>query len=128
MSLLREIRNVRQIAGEPRRRWFGCEDLDLIVWYDESGELSSFQLCYDKLRSERALTWEPAAGLQHMAVDDGEGPGLRHKASPILVEDGYFDAKRIGERFAQAAAGLPAEIVEFVAAKLRHHPSAAPRS
>jgi len=32
--MLREIRDVRQVSGEPMRRWFSDEDFDLIVWLD----------------------------------------------------------------------------------------------
>ena len=56
MRTLTEIPEVRQIPDEPRRRWFRSDDLDLIVWCDESGAPTSFQLCYDKPRSEHALT------------------------------------------------------------------------
>jgi hypothetical protein len=122
MGTLAEISAVRQIPGEPRRRWFRTDDLDLIVWCDEAGAPTSFQLCYDKLRSERALTWTPDRGFLHAAVDDGEDVGLGYKATPILVAGGRFDANRVGDRFAAASAELPREIVEFVGNKLKQHP------
>ena len=59
MDELVEIIHVRQVPGDPRRRWFSSDDMDLIVWYDDSDAPIGFQLCYDKLRSERALRWEP---------------------------------------------------------------------
>ena len=123
MGTLTEISAVRQIPGEPRRRWFRTDDLDLIVWCDEAGAPTSFQLCYDKLRSERALTWTPERGFLHTAVDDGEGVGVGYKGTPILVAGGRFDANRVGDRFAAASAHLPREIVAFVANKLKQHPS-----
>ena len=55
-AMLAEVEHVRQRAGEPRRRWFASDDLDLIVWLDEADRFVGFQLCYDKGRSERALT------------------------------------------------------------------------
>jgi hypothetical protein len=116
---LTEISAIRQIPGEPRRRWFRTDDLDLIVWCDEAGAPTSFQLCYDKLRSERALTWTPERGFLHEAVDDG---GVGYKATPILVAGGRFEANRVGERFAAASHELPREIVEFVGNKLKQHP------
>jgi hypothetical protein len=122
MRTLTEISAVRQIPGEPRRRWFRTDDLDLIVWCDAAGAPMSFQLCYDKLRSERALTWTPERGFLHTAVDDGEDIGLGYKQTPILLAGGQFDANRVGDRFAAASAQLPREIAEFVGNKLKRHP------
>ena len=56
--MLAEIEDARQIAGEGTRRWFRDDNLDLIVWYDDSSEISGFQLCYDKYDRERAITWK----------------------------------------------------------------------
>src|SRR5712671_7091134 len=86
MDELVEIIHVRQVPGDPRRRWFSSDDMDLIVWYDDSDALIGFQLCYDKLRSERALRWEPEVGYRHTAIDNGESNiSPRYKATPILV-------------------------------------------
>jgi hypothetical protein len=30
--MLREISNLRQIEGEPQRRWFEGQELELIIW------------------------------------------------------------------------------------------------
>ena len=119
MSKLIEFANVRQIPGEPRRRWFTCEDLELVVWCDESGGPIGFQLCYNNGGSEYALTCSPDCGFSHKIVDDGEqGPG-KHKATPILVAGAPASARLITERFAQVSAGLPVKIAEFVGKKLR---------
>ncbi len=123
MAALIEDPSARRVPGEPRRRWFRSDDLDLIVWCDESGAPTAFQLCYDKPRSEHALTWNPDAGFLHTAVDDGEDVGVKYKATPILVTDGDFDANRVCDRFAEASADLPREIAEFVSTKLRQHPT-----
>ncbi len=126
MDELREISGARQVPDEPRRRWFAAESLDLIVWVDDTGAPIGFQLCYDRLRSERALTWKPEVGFLHHAVDDGEGGGLRHKRTPVLVDDGDFDAYRVSDLFARASAKLPPQVADFVSAKLRLHSSYAP--
>jgi len=123
MDSLIEIPGARQVPGEPRRRWFASDSLDLIVWLDDSGAPAGFQLCYDKPRSERALTWKPGIGFLHNAVDDGEGGGFHYKRTPVLVEDGYFDANRVSELFARVSARLPREVADFVSVKLRQHPS-----
>ena len=115
---------VRQASGEPRRRWFASNDLDLIVWCDDSGSPIGFQLCYDKLRSEHALTWKPELGFVHTAVDDGEDKvGLRYKSTPILVADGRFDANGVSDLFCASSGRLPPDIVKFVTTKLRQHPN-----
>jgi len=124
MAGFAEVRHVRQVPGEPRRRWFNSRDLELIVWLDESGSPIGFQLCYDRRRAEHALTWTPELGFLHMAVDDGEKEaGLRYKATPILVPDGHFNANRVSGLFAEASGTLPPEVAELVAAKLRQHPN-----
>lgn len=128
MGALNEVLEVRQIPDEPRRRWFRSDNLDLIVWCDESGTPRGFQLCYDKPRSEHALTWLPEFGFLHAAVDDGEDVGFRHKETPILVADGPFHANRVRDRFAGASAQMPPEIVGFVDTKLRQHPDYVPRA
>jgi hypothetical protein len=113
----------RQRAGEPRRRWFSSEELDLIVWLDAAARPTAFQLCYGRPRAEHALTWSPDVGYWHTAVDDGERVGLGYKASPILIPDGALDVPAL-ERLLQASgARLPAEISAFVLDRLRGHPA-----
>jgi len=116
---MREVHPTRQVPGEAHRRWFSSADLDLIVWCDHVGAPVAFQLCYDKGRTERALTWEPATGLVHSAVDDGESdPGMRYKATPVLEPDGPLDMPRVVARFAAASDALPADIAAFVRDRL----------
>jgi hypothetical protein len=120
MAPVQEVLRARQVPGEPPRRWFSSSELDLIVWCDDAGAPIAFQLCYDKGRRERALTWEPATGLIHSAVDDGERTvGMRYKATPILEPDGPLDIPRVAERFRAARPGLPPDIADFVSARLR---------
>lgn len=119
-TTLSEIRHTRQVPGEPHRRWFSSDTLDLIVWLDAHDAPIGFQLCYDKLDRERALTWRAAGHtLTHMAVDDGESTGLAHKATPILVPDGALDAPRLLELFSAASSELPSPIRACVLAQLR---------
>lgn len=118
-SPLREVVRVRQVPGELRRRWFSSDALDLVVWFDDDGVIAGFQLCYDKLHAERALTWHARGHrLQHMAVDDGEPGGMRHKSSPVLVPDGVLDAPKLLAEFRAAAGELPPAIVAAVVAQL----------
>ena len=116
MSELVELLRVRQRAGEPRRRWFHTGSLDLIVWYDESDAIIGFQFCYDKPRSEHALTWSADSGYSHMAIDDGEMSG--RAKTPILVPNGCVDRDRIRDLFSSASGRLPVEICQFVSDRL----------
>ena len=122
MSPLREVSDTRQIPGEPRRRWFCSPEFDLIVWVDELDAPIGFQLCYDKLVGERALTWREGRGFDHAAVDSGENMPTRYKGTPILVADGVFDRPRIASDFDTASAQLPEPIRSYVTEKLATYP------
>ena len=99
--MITEITGVRQINGDPRRRWFSNEDFDLIVWLDDPDDhISGFQLCYDKTAYQRALTWHSEHGYLHNRVDDGENTPGKYKAAPILVCDGIFEKEIIAAQFA----------------------------
>ncbi|WP_455383359.1 hypothetical protein [Salinispira pacifica] len=117
--MLKEWEAVRQVPEDGYRRWFTDHDFDLIVWYpDESrSEISGFQLCYDKSRQERALTWKRSEGYLHNKIDDGETP-FGNKRTPILVPDGMFARDRVKQQFLRAAKEVDREIVDFVVAKL----------
>lgn len=118
-DVLREVRFVKQVTGEDQRRWFSSGSMDLVVWFDALKKISAFQLCYDKLRHERALTWKAGqAGMTHAVVDDGEAAPMAHKSTPILVPDNEWNAQDIRQRFQAEAGELPVVIREFVERKL----------
>ena len=118
--MFREISGVKQFPGEPFRRWFSCESMDLFVWTDESGEVVSYQLSYDKPYPEKALTWRVGRGFLHDDVDDGSRPG-RHPASPILLADGEFDAKRVLAVFQANADQLENDLQAFIVSGISRH-------
>ena len=111
--MLKECKNVRQIKGDRKRRWFSNDYFDLIVWFDEDEEIFGFQLCYDIKRFERALTWREDIGYSHNRIDSGEYGGLNLKASPILVRDGYFNKVEIDDRFLKESAGIDQKIEAY---------------
>lgn len=117
-----EVANVRQIPGEPRRRWFSSAAFDLFVYYAADGALVGFQLCYDKSRQERAIVYGEASGFRHLKVDDGEQRPGKYKAAPVLVADGVFDASRVYEKFSLASRSLPADVADYVRQALARHP------
>ena len=115
MGALRELSQTRQVPGEPRRRWFSSADLDLIVWLADDHSVVGFQLCYDKSRGERALTWRADRGYEHAAVDDGETSPGQYKSTPILVADGRFDRERVTQLFDESSEGVPEPIRSTIA-------------
>jgi len=119
--MLREIRDVRQVRGEPRRRWFSDEDFDLIVWIDPENRILGFQLCYDKQTGQKALTWLKDDGYRHSRIDDGDNPG-KMKASPVLEADGHFDREGIGRRFRENRGDVPSKVADYVYDKIMNYP------
>ncbi len=111
--MLREIDNISQPEGEPKRRWFSSAEMDLILWC-EGPEPIGFQLCYDKGVDEHALTWMKNSGWTHRRIEDGENRGAHHKMTPILVPDGIIDISRIQAEFEAASAGIDAEVRALV--------------
>ena len=112
--MLTELSNTRQILGESDRRWFMSPAMDLIVWHDVTGKATGFQLCYDKESNEKAITWFSGSEPVHTAISTGEGLGMKHKESPILVADGSPNYAYIQEQFLKQSEKLPSDVVELV--------------
>jgi hypothetical protein len=111
--MLYEILGVRQDDIELARRWFQDEYFDLFVWSGPDGQVSAFQLCYDRLKNERVLAWRKEGGFSHRRVDDGEArPG--HKMSPLMVTDGRFFGYRIAREFERRGAELSPDLRDFL--------------
>lgn len=117
--MLKEAKNVMQVPGEPRRRWFDDEDFDLIVWFEPGEEIWGFQLCYDREKKPRALTWTRRYGYKHAGIDNGEHIWGASKSSPVLIEDGLFDAPSISEKLEKAAGEMPHGLTAFILEKVR---------
>ena len=117
-KMMKETTDIRQIKGDPRRRWFSSDYFDLIVWYSEEGQINGFQLCYDKYRNERALTWKARIGYSHNRIDDGEKHLGIYKATPILIADCVFDSHVIATAFKRESKGIEKKISGFVYKKL----------
>ena len=116
--MMRESENIRNDDG--RRRWFADEYFDLIVWLDTGDAVSGFQLCYDKLDMERALTWKRESGFMHERVDAGETDPAKNR-SPILLPDGSFPAQHVTSFFETRSEGIDQAIRAFVLEKLREY-------
>ncbi|MBP7766498.1 MAG: hypothetical protein KA113_15030 [Syntrophaceae bacterium] len=116
--MLRELNHIKQHKGEPKRKWYESEYFDLIVWFSESHRIIRFQLCYDKNKNEKALTWKVPHEYSHNRVDDGEHGTGAYKSSPVLKADGHFNKDEIAERFIKESGELKKEIIEFVYKKI----------
>jgi hypothetical protein len=115
--MLRELRNVQQVRGEPTRRWFYCHEVDLVVWENTDGTIAGFQLAYDKHRNEHSVAWNRERGFSHYVVDDGE-PMAGVNDTPFLYANGPIDYGRAIAQFSAVAAEVPDEIASFVMARL----------
>ena len=116
--MLKEIKNVRQIPGEPLRRWFTDSYFDLIVWLDDDTNIIEFQLCYDKSDDERVLTWRKNDNYTHDHVDQGEDKPRRRKATPVFLPDGIFDNSSIAKIFAESSIEIDTKISLLVYEKV----------
>ncbi len=116
--MLIEIPDVKQLSGEPKRRWFSSPSLDLFLWYDEKDKIIQFQICYGKGPNEHALTWQQEGGLLHHSVDDGENLSFRMKSTAIMVSGSDFDAEKIAGQFEQLAGNIDYKTVQFILSKI----------
>lgn len=119
-SMLREITNTKQVEGEPLRRWFSGENIDLYVWYAKN-EIEQFQICTDRGSNERALTWTRDSGISVHAVDDGESGVFRMKSSPVLAGRAGMDLDSLRKSFAAAAQKLEHDLYTFIMTRLEGH-------
>jgi len=115
--MLHEQRNVRQVPGDHFRRWFSDENLEIVVWYEESGAIFGFQICYDPRERPRALTWTQKRGFSHAAIDGGEDKPTSNR-TPMLSPSHDYDAAKLRDAFQSASGGLPAHERTFIEAKL----------
>ncbi len=119
--MLREVLIVEQNDPALKRRWFESDYFDLFIWQDAGGAFVRFQLCYDVELNERALVWSDTEGFYHDGVDHGGSMDGGVGEAPILVRDGKFDSGTVVPRFEREAAEIPADVRDFVLAKMRAH-------
>jgi len=119
--MLIEYDNVSQkeLDHGVRRRWFGDEYFDLIVWYNQASEIIGFQLCYDKYANPHALTWRSEGYVSHNRID--EGREIHNMMTPILVADGLFPGDSVHRRFTDACGELEPGIRDLVLEKIREY-------
>ncbi len=118
--MLTEYRHVRQERAPLRRRWFEGGGLELIVWQDERGGLTGFQLCHDQAEGPHALTWTPATGFSHSRIDEGDHSPLKNE-TPVLQPGGTVPWQALAARFAAEGAALEPALRDTVASLLATH-------
>jgi len=123
LSELKRVPQVRRASGY--RRWFADDELDLIVWYTEAGEINGFQLCYDLNGRERAFTWKQDVGLTHAAVDIGDDSPLADRA-PMLVPEPVAPVEKVVSQFNTRAEALDDELAAFVSTTISSFASSNP--
>ncbi len=114
-TVFREFKSVRQ---EPRgrRRWFESSAIELVLWLDDSGISTGFQLIYQLDGRECALTWRRDFGFAHSRVDSGDH--LLGKQTPLLISDGAVPWAQVTDLFAQSAPSLEPELRDFILVRL----------
>ena len=113
---MREIANVRQVEGEPHRRFFQGSDLELTVWYEsaERRRITGFQLCYGTDHSsEHALTWLEGQTASHTAVNNIGG---RFYASSTLKVNGQINLAHVKKQYGDQLNKLDEPIRDCIAA------------
>ena len=120
MSALRENKTVRQRPEEGFRRWFVNEYFDLIFWYQSrNGEMTGFQLCYDRHRDERAFTWERGKQSSHYVSSGGDERGRPWIATAILHGDAGSVPNEVVSRLEMERGELEAELLSLVLERVR---------
>jgi len=110
--MLKEFVKVRQDKNG-YKRLFTDDIFDLCVWYNKKGgDITGFQLIYDKYNNTRAITWIKDQGYRHNKIDGYDSN--RMNMSPILVEDGIFKNKEITNLFLKHCDKIDKEIVDIV--------------
>lgn len=116
--MLREIKAVRQDDPTQTRRWFQDDYFDLFVWVTRAGQVSAFQLGYDRSRRERALSWSTTRGFSHSRVDAGEDTPFQSR-TPLLVPGGSCPVRTLLRELERRGGALEAPLRDFLLSKLR---------
>ena len=114
--MLYEIKDVQQEENGPFCRWFADRDFDLFVWYNPDNSFFGFQLCYQKSKDEKALTWKSTTGFAHERVDLGSKE--RANVTPLLVTDSVFPKEKVARMFLERSQEIDSIISDFVYNKI----------
>ena len=116
--MLNELHLTKYEPSGLRKRWFQDAYFDLFVWQNACGQITSFQLCYDRQGEERVIVWDSQRGFEHLSVDDGEGLPSKNM-SPVFSQYQLFSNRQLIKRFAQSSFPVAHDVRRFVIRKLR---------
>jgi hypothetical protein len=111
--MLRENTTSKDVVGN-RIRWFSDGFFDLIYWFDDVGQATGFQLCYDLMGNEHALTWRTNEGLRHHRVDDGEQDPTKNLSPVLTRKGGVIPFEMVIEEFSVRGARLDEPLYSMV--------------
>ena len=114
--MLKEYR--ARADGCLRRRHYLDDALELFVWLEAAGTIVSFQLCYDRLGRERAITWRVDGGFEHDSLDAGDETPTKNR-TPLAhpIADDIPFARLLAE-FDGRSGSMDVEIREAVRQRL----------
>jgi hypothetical protein len=78
------------------RRWILDDDMELTVWFSESGEPSGFQIVYDRPHDARLFAWSRGFGFAHCSVETG--PTEQDLGTPLecaRLQHDFFTRSRV---------------------------------
>ena len=116
--MLVEYKNARQVPGQGLRRWFEGHLYELVVWYrPDATTIEGFQILYQLMGKERALTWRAGEGFDHAQVDSGTQSPFKN-LTPILLPTGSIPWPQVRQDFAAGGSALEPELRDFVRQRL----------
>lgn len=116
---MQEFMKIRQDKNGFKRCFYD-DTFDLFVWYDrEGGDITGFQLVYDKKNMPRALTWIKDKGFRHNKIEGEDS--LYFNKTPILVADGYFNIQEVNEKFREHSKGIEKDISSLVYSTVKQY-------
>lgn len=117
--MLKEIFLTQIKTSEGYKRWFQDSYFDLFIWQEiYTGEIISFQLCYDRACRERVISWHRERGFEHYRVDDGEQTPYKNM-TPVFLNDSTFPYEEVLQHFTYSAQHISQFIKIFIEQKLQ---------
>lgn len=115
--MLKECHAVRQIPGEPFRRWYNDNETDLVVWLEQY-RIIGFQLLVPREGNRVVITWHEGHSPTLAGLDDGEGRPGRPKMTPLLTDCNGSNTAEMMRHFRAVSAELPSGLAQLVEQKV----------
>ncbi|OAI56366.1 hypothetical protein AYO49_00760 [Verrucomicrobiaceae bacterium SCGC AG-212-N21] len=112
---------IRRFSNDLDKSYTADNYMDLVVWYESSGEVHGFQLCYDRYDRPRAVTWTRGRGFSHCVVQPYGETGLGFGMSPVLESNNEFSWSMVLCEFNERSTGLDPAIRQLVQEQIATH-------